>query len=158
MPPGATVSTAKLAENVTNRYAGADRAAFSYDSDSLSEITTIGVNLFVDVSPTLPPAEDASSAAPPSSATRTRCRSPRSRTPPPEPVISCSTRGGSSDPDNQQITFKWLQVTGSGEVAIGSTGLLDWVPAAGPGQYTIKLQVTDSGGLIGTEVHTVTVL
>ena len=44
------------------------------------------------------------------------------------------------------------------DVAIGSTGLLDWVPSAGPGQYTIKLQVTDSGGLIGTEVRTVTVL
>ena len=52
VPSGATVSTAKLTENVTNRYAGDDRAAFSYDSDSLSEITTIGVNLFVDVSPT----------------------------------------------------------------------------------------------------------
>ena len=74
------------------------------------------------------------------------------------PATSCSTAGGSSDPDNQPLTFKWLQVTGGGEVTIGSTGLLDWVPSAGPGQYTIKLQVTDSGGLIGTEVRTVTVL
>ena len=157
VPSGATVSTTKLTENVTNRYAGDDRAAFSYDSDSLSEITTIGVNLFVDVSPTLPPAEaELSSAAflrnqnqvPVAAFTDTATGAGH----------LLLNAGGSSDPDNQQITFKWLQVTGSGEVAIGSTGLLDWVPTAGPGQYTIKLQVTDSGGLIGTEVHTVTVL
>ena len=157
MPSGATVSTTKLTENVTNRYAGDDRAAFSYDSDSLSEITTIGVDLFVDVSPTLPPAETELSSA---AFLRNQNQVPVAA------FTDTATgaghvllnAGGSSDPDNQQITFKWLQVTGSGEVAIGSTGLLDWVPTAGPGQYTIKLQVTDSGGLIGTEVHTVTVL
>ena len=157
VPSGATVSTAKLAEDVTNRYAGADRAAFGYDSDSLSEITTIGVTLFVDVSPTMPPAETELSSA---AFLRNQNQVPVAA------FTDTATgaghlllnAGGSSDPDNQQITFKWLLVTGTEEVEIGSTGLLDWVPEDGPGEYTIKLQVTDSGGLIGTEVHTVTVL
>ena len=157
VPPGATVSTAKLTENVTNRYAGDDRAAFSYDSDSLSEITKIGVSLFVDVSPTLPPAETQLSSA---AFLRNQNQVPVAA------FTDTATgaghvllnAGGSSDPDNQVITFRWLLVTGTEETDIGSTGLLDWVPADGPGEYTIKLQVTDSGGLIGTEVHTVTVL
>ena len=115
MPPGATVSTAKLAEDVTNRYAGADRAAFGYDSDSLSEITTIGVTLFVDVSPTMPPAETELSSA---AFLRNQNQVPVAA------FTDTATgaghlllnAGGSSDPDNQQITFKWLLVTGTEEV------------------------------------------
>ena len=158
VPPGATVSTAKLTENVTNRYAGDDRAAFSYDNASLSAITTIGVDPLRRREPDPAAGRDRSSAAPPFFATRTRCRSRRSRTPPPEPVMSCSTRGGRAIRTTSRSPSSGCRSPAAGEVAIGSTGLLDWVPAHGPGQYTIKLQVTDSGGLIGTEVHTVTVL
>jgi prepilin-type N-terminal cleavage/methylation domain-containing protein len=156
VPPGATVSTTKLTTSVTNRYAGADRAAFTYDNGSLPAITTIGVNLFVDVSPTQAPAETELSSA---AFLRNQNQAPVAA------FTNTATGaghvllngGGSSDPDNQPLTFKWSQVTGGVDVTIGSTGLLDWVPSTGPGQYTIKLQVTDSGGLIGTEVHTVTV-
>ena len=157
VPSGATVSTTKLTENVTNRYAGDDRAAFSYDSESLSEITTIGVDLFVDVSPTQPPAET-SSAAPPFFATRTRCRSRRSRTPPPEPVMSCSTRGGRAIRTTSRSPSSGCRSPAAERWPSARPGCSTGCPLTGPGQYTIKLQVTDSGGLIGTEVHTVTVL
>ena len=142
---------------MTNRYAGADRAAFTYDNASLAAIATIGVNLFVDVSPTqAPPEAELTSAA----FLRNQNQAPAAS------FTDTATgaghvllnAGGSSDPDNQPLSFKWTQVTGGGESTIGSTGLLDWVPSTGPGQYTIKLQVTDSGGLVGTEVRTVTVL
>lgn len=147
LPAGTSISTSALAEDVMNRFAGATRPAFTYDSSSLSQITTVGVDLFVDVSPTLAPDE-------------TELRSAAFlRNQNQAPVVSFTANptggghlllngGGSSDPDNQQLTFKWFEVVGGTPTEIGSTGLLDWATVAGP--HIVRLEVTDPGGLTST--------
>lgn len=154
LPAGASVSTSVLAEDVMNRYAGAARPAFTYDSATLSQVTTVGIDLFVDVSPTQAPDE-------------TELRSAAFlRNQNQAPVVSFTANatggghvllngGGSSDPDNQQLAFKWSKVVGGTPTVIGSTGLIDWAPGAGV--YSVRLEVTDPGGLTSTETRTVVV-
>ena len=152
--PGGPVTTARLAESVTNRYAGADRAAFTFDSTTLSQITSVGVNLFVDGDVDQSPEE-------------IQLRSAafiRNQNQPPVASFTASptgaghvllNAGASSDPDNQQITFKWYRVSGTTRTPIGTSGLLDWAPGAGT--YSVELEVTDSGGLVSTQTKSVVV-
>lgn len=154
VPAGATITTERLAEHVTNRYAGASRPAFTYDGSSLNQIATVGIDLFVDGRPAAPPGE-------------VRLRSAaylRNQNQPPLVSLTATPTGGghvllngggSSDPDNQQLSFKWFKIVGTTRTQIGATGLLDWAPGAGT--YTVELQVTDSGGLIGIEQRSVAV-
>jgi len=154
LPAGASVSTARLAENVTNRYAGENRAAFSYDSATLAQITTVGIDLFVDADVEQSPEE-------------IQLRSAaflRNQNQPPVASFTASATGAghvllnagaSSDPDNQAITFKWYRVVGATRTQIGTTGLLDWAPGAGT--YSVELDVTDSGGLLSTQTKSVVV-
>lgn len=154
IPAGGSVATASLAEHVMNRVAGANRPAFTYDSATLGQITTVGINLFVDDSRALPPAETSLRSA---AFLRNQNQAPVAT------FLPTSTGnghvllngGGSSDPDNQQLSYQWFKVVGGTSTTIGSTGLLDWSP--GPGTYTVRLQVTDTGGLIGTQTQTVVV-
>jgi len=152
--PAGSVTTARLAENVTNRYAGANRAAFTYDSATLSQVTSVGINLFVDGDVDQAPEE-------------VQLRSAafiRNQNQPPVASFTASptgaghallNAGASSDPDNQQITFKWFRVVGATKTQIGTSGLLDWAPGAGT--YSVQLEVTDSGGLVGTQTKTVVI-
>lgn len=154
VPAGAAISTSRLSEDVMNRFAGASRPAFTYDSSTLSQITTVGIDLFIDASTTEPPAE-------------TQLRSAAFlRNQNQAPVVSFTATptgsghlllngGGSSDPDNQQLTYRWFRVVGTTPTEIGTSGLLDWAPGAGT--HTVRLQVTDPGGLSSTEDRTVAV-
>ena len=156
LPAGASLSTRVLAQHITNRIAGASRTAFTYSpgATDLAAITAIGIDLFVDASTTQPPAE-------------TELRSGAFlRNQNQQPVASFTATatggghvllnaGGSSDPDNQTFTISWYNVTGGANTLIGTTGLLDWKPGAGT--YSVKLQITDPGGLIGTQTQTVVV-
>ncbi len=152
VPAGSSISTSRAAGGVRNRFAGANRPVFSYDSTALATITTVGIDLFVDTNATQPPAE-------------TELRSSAFvRNQNQIPVASFTATptggghvllngGGSSDPDNQQLTFKWFRVGTA--AAIGTSGLLDWAPGAGT--YTVRLEVTDPGGLTASETKTVSV-
>lgn len=154
VPAGSSISTTTLAENVMNRQAGESRSAFTFDSGALDQITTVGIDLFVDVDPNQSPDE-------------TRLQSAaflRNQNQPPVAAFAATPTGGgrvllnggaSSDPDGQQITFKWFRVVGAVETEIASTGFLDWNP--GPGTYSIRLEVTDPGGLISTLTQEVVV-
>jgi prepilin-type N-terminal cleavage/methylation domain-containing protein len=153
-PTGSSISTTKLAAGVMNRFEGRDRPAFSYDSADLSQITTIGFDLFIDVDPDQAPDE-------------TELRSAAFlRNQNQAPVASFTATatggghvllngGGSSDPDNQQLTYEWFRMVGATPTPIGATGLLDWAPGAG--SYEVRLTVTDSGGLATSVTETVEV-
>lgn len=153
-PSGGSVTTARLAESVTNRYAGEDRPAFTFDSTTLSQITSVGINLFVDGDVNQSPEE-------------IQLRSAafiRNQNQPPVASFTASptgaghvllNAGASSDPDNQPITFKWYRVNGTTRTQIGTSGLLDYAPGAGT--YSIELEVTDSGGLVSKQTKTVVI-
>ena len=156
LPAGASLSSRVLVDHITNRFAGVDRTAFTYypGISDLGTITAIGIDLFVDASTTQPPAA-------------TELRSGVFlRNQNQQPIASFTATatggghvllnaGGSSDPDGQTFTIAWFNVTGGANTAIGSTGLLDWKP--GPGTYSVKLQITDPGGLVATQTQTVVV-
>ena len=155
VPPGATVSTTKLTPSVTNRYAGADRAAFTYDNATLPEITTVGMNLFVDVSPTQAPAETELTSA---AFLRNQNQAPVAA------FTNTATGAGHVllNGGGRAIRTTSSSPSSGRRSRVGSTDhRLDRVAGlgspTGPGKYTVRLQVTDTGGLIGTEIHTVTV-
>ncbi len=154
LPAGASISTSTLVSDVTNRYAGATRAAFTYDNPSLDSITAVGVDLFIDVNTAMPPPESELSS---SAFLRNQNQSPVASftftTPGGGHAIL--NGGGSSDPDNQTLTYAWFKVVGGADTAIGASGLLDWAP--GPGTYTVRLEVTDTGGLTGSLTQTVVI-
>lgn len=168
LPSGAAISTRRLAESITNRIAGASRAAFTFypSAASLSTITAVGIDVYVDVSATQTPSE-------------TRLRSSafiRNQNQVPIASFTATATGGghvllnagsSSDPDGQTITFAWFRVSGGADCSIiplpagctalppPSSGFRDW--ATTPGTYTIQLVVTDPGGLKATQTQTVVV-
>lgn len=146
VPSGSAISTVRVANDVVNRYAGTERPAFSYDSATPSEITKVGIELLVDVSPAEQPGP-------------TELRSAAFlRNQNQMPVAVCTATatgsgrvllngGGSSDPDNQRLSFTWYQ-DGSG-TSIGTAGLLDY--QSSPGSRSFQLVVTDAGGLSATQ-------
>ena len=154
LPGGASVATTRLAENVTNRIAGANRPAFTYDSGTLSAITSVGIGLFVDVSTTQAPAETSLRSA---AFLRNQNQAPVAAFTPTATGGGhvLLNGGGSSDPDGQQLTYQWFKVVGTTTTPIGTTGLLDWAPGAG--SYSVRLLVTDPGGLNSTLTKTVAV-
>ena len=156
VPAGVSITTTMLVQDVTNRYAGANRPAFTFDSTIPSAITAVGVDLFIDVNTTAQPAESELSSS----------AFLRNQNQPPLATFTSSATGagrvllnggGSTDPDNQSLTYAWFVVSGGVSTPIGSGGLLDWAPTGGPGTYTVRLDVTDSGGQKGSYEQQVTV-
>lgn len=152
LPAGSAITTTTLVQDVTNRYAGTDRPAFTYDSTTLSAITAVGIELFVDINTVAQPSESTLKG---SAFLRNQNQAPvASFTSSPTGAGNVLLNGGaSSDPDNQSMTYAWFR-TDTGE-QIGTGGLLDWAPGAGT--YTVRLEVTDSGGQIGSIQQQVTV-
>jgi PKD repeat protein len=156
VPAGASISTRRLASNVTNRIAGADRSAFTYypSAASLTTITSVGINIFVDASTQQPPDETQLRS---SAFLRNQNQAPIasfSATPTGDGHVLLNG-GSSSDGDGTPLSFVWSNVTGGGNVTIGTAAVLDWHPGAGT--YSVKLTVTDPGGLAGTQTQAVTV-
>jgi prepilin-type N-terminal cleavage/methylation domain-containing protein len=150
LPGGTSITTTRLVEHVTNRIGGADRAAFSVDDADLTRISTVGVNLFVDADPKLPPVETSLRS---SAFLRNQNQAP---------LPSCVATptggrhvllngGGSSDADNQQLSYEWFRVDGATTTKIGSVGLVDWTAPTSGVSYTFRLRVTDTGGLSATQ-------
>jgi hypothetical protein len=156
-PAGTTFTTNRVADKVVNRYAGADRPAFTYTYASpgnVATISSIGVNLYVDVDPGEAPGE-------------TQLRSSAFlRNQSQAPVASFTATatggghvllnaGGSGDADGTSVTYAWTNVTGGANTAIATTGFYDWHPGAGT--YSVKLTVTDPGGLSSSQTQEVIV-
>lgn len=170
--PSAT--TTRVAYAITNRYKGADRAAFTYNNGTapsdLSKIFTVQIDLFVNPTPTLKTC--AQPSPPPSSCTESQLRSAAFlRNQPRAPVANISftpTGGGgvllnggtSYSPDGQDLSYSWSCTSPSpcpqaAALSDSGNGLVDWQPGAGT--YTVSLTVTDQAGLIGTTTQQVTV-
>jgi hypothetical protein len=157
LPAGASISTNRIADKVMNRAAGAARPAFTYTygtAGNLTTITNVGVELIVDADRNRPPAETSLRSA---AFLRNQNQ---------VPVASFTATptggghvllngGGSSDGDGATLTYVWTNVTGGANTALANTGFYDW--ASGVGTFSVKLTVTDPGGLSATQTQTVTV-
>lgn len=141
-----------VAENVTNRIGGADRAVFAYDATVPAEVRRVSMTLFVDTTPTREPKE-------------TRLDSGiflRNANHSPTSSFTTYVNGSglvvlngsaSSDPERERLSYAW-KVDGTPLPSTAPT--VDWRPSV-PGAYTVELRVTDPGGLFGISTQTVTV-
>jgi hypothetical protein len=152
LPAGSAITTTTLVQDVTNRYAGASRPAFTYDNTTLGAITSVGISLFIDVNTVAQPGESQLSS---SAFLRNQNQAPLASftSSPTGAGRVLLNGGGSSDPDNQAMTFAWFRVDTGAQIGTGA--LLDWAPGAGT--YQVRLEVTDAGGQTGSFVGTVTV-
>jgi type II secretory pathway pseudopilin PulG len=156
-PAGASFSANRIADKVVNRYAGADRPMFTYTyatPGNIATISAVGVNLFVDIDTARPPLE---SQVRSSAFLRNQSQAPVAA------FTATATGGGhvllngggSSDADGSTVTYTWTNVTGGANTQIATTGFYDWRPGAGT--YSVKLTVTDPGGLASSSTQVVTV-
>jgi prepilin-type N-terminal cleavage/methylation domain-containing protein len=179
-PLPAGVTSARLANSVTNRYPGTNHPscqstgpqpgcpAFSYNSGTLdgnqvlasdlSKVTTVQVDLFVNPTPTQPSRESELRS---NAFLRNQTHQPVSQfTYTPQGGGSVLLNGATSySPDGYNLNYSWSCVSQScpnaSTLAASTDGLVSWQP--GPGAYTIQLVVTDPNGLSGTSQQTVTI-
>jgi type II secretory pathway component PulJ len=156
--PSADFGSQKLiADGVVNHTAeSGDRPIFSYDATDLVQLTTIGVDLFVD------PDVD---REPPTADLGTSVRI-RNRNRPPTAAFTATPQGhrhvllnagGSSDPEGQQLKYNWY-CDGSPCPSWVNGQVVDY-QAATIGAHTFGLTVTDPGDLTSEMVsQTVVVL
>jgi hypothetical protein len=131
---------------VTNRSAGADHQAFTYNDgpapSDLSTIDTVGIDLFVNPTPRLTRAESELSSA---VFLRNQERAPVAGftyTPLGSGSVLLSA-GTSYSPSGESLSYSW-SCTGS-TPCTSSGAVFVWNP--GPGTYTVTLSVTDQAGL-----------
>lgn len=138
-----------LASHVTNRYRGTSRALFTFDAAAsapadLTSIDTVGVDLFVNTTP--------------SSSSRERelqtAALLRNQDHPPQALFVSSAPGGGHiqlnalDPSGESVTYSWTCTSSNCSTdSIPPGQFVDWKPKAGPGTYSVALTVTDANGL-----------
>jgi type II secretory pathway pseudopilin PulG len=141
--PSQTVVT----RNVTNN----SRAVWSYNSSTLTDITWVHTDLYIDVNPNARPAESVLASG----------VYLRNQNKAPSASFTATATGnrhvqlngtGSADPEGAALTYTWFD--GTAQMGTGKT--CDCVALA-TGSRTIKLQVTDQSGLAGESSQTVTV-
>ena len=146
-PDAAWPTQARAAENITND----SRAVWTYNSSTLTDITRVHVDLYVDVSPTTRPSESVLSSG----------VYLRNQNKAPSASFTATTTGnkhvqlngsGSSDPEGSTITYAWYDSS----TLIGSGQNCDCVALA-TGNRSITLIVTDQSGLTGQATQTVNV-
>jgi prepilin-type N-terminal cleavage/methylation domain-containing protein len=160
--PDASAPAVTLANYVTNRYKQrTDRPVFVYNGGaapaSLGEITSVGIDLFVNPTTTLAAAESEVQSA---AFLRNQNRGPLA-------AFTYSAPGGAhvllngsatTDPDGQKLTFSWA-CTPTACTGAGSTQqIFDWKPSTGAGTYSVTLTATDSGGLTSSMTQSVVVI
>jgi hypothetical protein len=143
-----------VADAITNRTGGQDRPLFAYSPGTtpLASITAIRIDVFSDLNPNAAPRETRltsgvflrnQNGAPTASATVTATGQSRQVT---------LNAGGSSDPENLPLTFRWCDLsttsTCNGETAIGTGQLFTYtLPGASNTPRNLVLEVFDAGGL-----------
>jgi type II secretory pathway pseudopilin PulG len=144
-PDSAWSTQTITAEKVTN----GSRAVFTYNNTTLTDITLIHTDIYIDVSPTLRPPESLLSDG---VSLRNQNKAPIaafSATPTAHRhmVLNGST---SSDPEGGALSYAWFD--GSTQIGTGQT--CDCV-ALGTGNRSIKLIVTDQSGITDSITQTV---
>lgn len=145
-------ATRRVAEHVTNRIGGADRAVFTYDSPVPAQVRRVGMTLYVDMEPGAEPKETRldsgiflrnANHAPTASFTTWVNGSGR--------VVLNGT--ASTDPERERLLYSWKV---DGTAVDSANGTVEWTPPAS-GTYTIELRVSDPGGLFGVREQQVIV-
>jgi Tfp pilus assembly protein PilV len=168
--PNNTIATV-LVNGVTNRYQQrTDRPAFSYysgstpapnnvDTSGLSSITSVGMDLFVNPTPTNSVTESEIKSGADLRATANFPMATFTSTS--EGTGKVLLNAEAYSPDNEQLTYSW-SCSGSNCPTSSSSSYLnatspqyEWSP--GTGTYTVTLTVTDDRGLSYASTQTVTV-
>ncbi len=139
-------------QTMTTRYVTNNaRAVWSYNSSTLTDITWVHTDLYIDVNPNARPSES-------------RLASGvylRNQNKAPTASFTAAATGnrhvqlnatGSSDPEGAVLTYTWFD----GTTQIGTGQTCDCVALA-TGNRTLKLQVTDQSDLSGESSQTVNV-
>lgn len=153
--PSTSYKTAVIASGVTNRYRGAARPAFTFNGGTapsdLTTIDTVGIDLFVNPTPSVPGAETELES---SAYLRNQER-------PPVASFTYTPLGGgavllnagtSYSPLGETLSYDW---SCTGSTCSSSGAVFDWKP--GTGAYTVTLTVTDPAGVHATTSQQVTV-
>jgi hypothetical protein len=150
---------------VVNRYGGADRAVFTYNSSDVSRVSKVRTSLFIDANPTKRPAETRLSSGvflrnqnriPAASFTATVTADKRL-------ILNGS---GSEDPEGMPLKYQWyvdapspLPSCSASPVpasCLGEGVVFEKTGLSGGGSHVITLVVKDPAELGGTATQTVT--
>lgn len=142
-PDGAWGGSRAIALDVTNRADGRDRPLWTYTRTGDGEITSIGIDLYVDTDPDLRPGETRLTSG---VFLRNQNRRPvASLTATPVGNRHVLLNGSSSeDPDGGTLEYEWLDLTANRQ--IGTSAVLDYrAPSTGPRSFALRVE--DLGGL-----------
>jgi Tfp pilus assembly protein PilW len=160
--PDTSAPAVTLANYVTSRYQQrTDRPVFVYNGGtapaSLNDITSVGIDLFVNPTTTIVAAENEVQSA---AFLRNQNRAP-------ETIFTYSAPGGAhvllnasatNDPDGQKLTYDWSCAPTACTGAGSTQQIFDWQPSTGAGTYAVTLTATDSGGLTSSTTQSVVVI
>jgi Tfp pilus assembly protein PilE len=145
-----------VAQAVVNRYNGADRPVFTFDSGTNNQIHRVRVDLFIDTDPGKAPAEQEITSG---VDLRNQDRAPTA-------VMKYTLAGtgivvldgtGSTDPDNDPLSFCWYDAAATGSVGQCGAGSVGDTPyfryRTTSGNHTVWLTVTDPSGLPSSTSH-----
>jgi Tfp pilus assembly protein PilV len=147
-PDSAWTTQTIAATNVSN---GSSRSVWTYNTSTLTDITSVHIDLYIDADQTKRPPESQLASG----------VYLRNQNKAPTAGFTATATGNkhvqlngsaSADPEGASLTFTWLD--GSTQIGTGQT--CDCV-ALGTGSRTITLLVADQSGLTGTTSKTVTV-
>jgi hypothetical protein len=138
-----------VATDITNGV----RPVFTYDTATLADINSIGIQLFLDTTPGRSPSETALNSG-------VFLRNQNRR---PIAAFTATTAGtgmrvqlnasNSIDPEGDLLTYQWKD----GATVLSQTSPVVDYPAATTGDHVFTLTVTDSGGVTSSTTQTVTV-
>jgi PKD domain-containing protein len=150
-PGGAGWSNARVAaQDIVNRYKGADRPVFSFDAATNNQIRRVRISLFVDIDPGKGAREEQVTTG---VNLRNQDEAPTAAFSwaPSSSGLVVLDGTASSDPDNDPLSYCWYDPVASGSIGDCGTHSIGASPyfryRASSGAHTITLTVTDPSGL-----------